>query len=252
MKYSDHDIQELTNIVEQLKRDFPGRSLKRIVKDAERVYLNRKTHKPIKSRPPEHVLRNIERVKKAEEERRTQGRSLPRAAFVQGGTTSNHDAWRKGATPLNEGSSAQLPSDSSELKQVPQDNTLKLIEGYDYSLPEEVDNSEAKVFREGSIRQVTVNAYERNSEARRKCISHYGARCYVCGFDFENRYGEVGRGFIHIHHERPLATIAEEYEVNPIEDLKPVCPNCHAIIHRRKPPYTITEVKQILRKQNIA
>ena len=247
MKSSDQDILEITNIVEQLKKDFPGRSLKRIVRDAERVYANRKTHRPVMSRPPEHVLRNIEKVKKAEEERRTQGRSLPRAAVVQGGTKNNRSAWGKRATPLNESYSTKSSFDSSEVKHFQQDVTLQLIEGYDYALPEEVDNSEAIVFREGSIRQVTVNAYERNSEARRKCISHYGARCSVCGFDFEARYGEVGKGFIHIHHERPLASIAEEYEVNPVEDLKPVCPNCHAIIHRRKPAYTITEVKEMLR-----
>ncbi|GAB3377109.1 hypothetical protein [Azotobacter armeniacus] len=88
MKYSDQNVKEIMNIVEQLKRDFPGRSLKRIVKDAERVYWNRKTHKPIKSGAPDHVLKNIERVKKAEGERKKQGRSLPRASFVQGGTAA--------------------------------------------------------------------------------------------------------------------------------------------------------------------
>lgn len=250
MKYSDQDIKEIRSIVEQLKRDFPGRSLKRIVKDAERVYFNRKTHRPMKSGVPEHVLRNMERVKKADEERKRQGRSLPKARFVQGGVAaSNRDNWLKRKNPLNESYSPKSRSVSSEVNQFPERGTDQLIEGYDYELPEEVGKSEVQVFREGSLRQVTVNAYERNPEARRRCIAHYDARCYICGFDFEKRYGEVGRGFIHIHHERPLAMIGEEYEVNPVEDLKPVCPNCHAIIHRRKPAYTIAEVKEMLRKQ---
>ena len=247
MKYSDQDITEIRNIVEQLKQDFPGRSLKRIIKDAEHVYLNRKTHKPTNSSPPEHVLRNIERVKKAEEERKKQGRSLPTARFVRSGTQASN--LLKRTKPPNESNFLKSLSAHSEVKPSPESDTDQFIEGYDSEIPGEVNKTEVEIFREGSIRQVIVNAYERNPEARRKCIAHYGTRCYVCGFDFEKRYGDVGKGFIHIHHERPLSTIGEEYEVDPIEYLKPVCPNCHAIIHRRKPAYTITEVKEILLKQ---
>jgi putative restriction endonuclease len=118
----------------------------------------------------------------------------------------------------------------------------------DYTLPEEITVSEAQTLREGAIRQVQVNAYERNPVARQRCIAHYGAVCYVCGFNFTERYGRTGEGVIHVHHERPLSTIGETYEVDPIADLKPVCPNCHAIIHRRTPAYTIEEVRAMLRK----
>ena len=72
----------------------------------------------------------------------------------------------------------------------------------------------------------------------------------LCGFDFGLTYGEVGHGFIHSHHLRELSDIGEQYVIDPINDLRPVCPNCHAIIHKRKPPYSIDEVKVLLQQRN--
>lgn len=111
-------------------------------------------------------------------------------------------------------------------------------------LPEEV--SESAKFIEGAVCRVHVNAYERNAAARAKCIEHFGHVCSVCGFDFGMVYGPPGAGLIHVHHLRPLSEIGEEYEVDPIRDLRPVCPNCHAVIHRRHPPYDIEEVRQFV------
>jgi len=112
------------------------------------------------------------------------------------------------------------------------------------TFPEEID--ETGTYPEGAVKRVSVNAYERNAQARQRCIEHYGAQCIVCGFDFGETYGEVGDGFIHVHHLREISEIGEEYEVDPIRDLVPVCPNCHAIIHRRKPAYTVEEVKAFI------
>lgn len=100
---------------------------------------------------------------------------------------------------------------------------------------------------EGSVCQVTINSYERNPEARRRCIEYYGTSCCVCGFDFEERFGSVAQGFIHVHHLKPLSEIQKEYEVNPIADLRPVCPNCHAMIHLGGKTRSIEEVKSWLR-----
>ena len=112
------------------------------------------------------------------------------------------------------------------------------------SLPEEVPNP-FKLF-EGAFTQILVNSYERNRNARNKCIDHYGAVCQVCGIRFTDVYGDIGEGFIHVHHLVPLSSISESYQVNPIEDLRPVCPNCHAIIHKKVPPYTCEELKAFL------
>jgi 5-methylcytosine-specific restriction protein A len=109
------------------------------------------------------------------------------------------------------------------------------------ALPEEIPD--ATTLYEGSRVQITVNAYERNPVARQMCIDHFGAQCVVCGFDFAENYGRIATGIIHVHHLTRLADISEAYEVDPIEDLRPVCPNCHVVIHKRNPPYTIDEVK---------
>lgn len=114
--------------------------------------------------------------------------------------------------------------------------------------PDEVDT--ATVIREGAKREVTVNAYERSPEARKLCIEHYGTSCFICGFDFGATYGEVAEGFIHVHHLRSLYEIDAEYEVKPKEDLRPVCPNCHAVLHLRKPAFSTEEVKALLTRVN--
>mgnify|MGYP003755013741 CR=1 FL=1 len=112
---------------------------------------------------------------------------------------------------------------------------------------DEIDST--KSFYEGAVKLVKVNIYERNSAARAYCIKKYGASCSVCGFDFREKFGEIGAGFIHVHHLRPLSEIGEGYKLNPIEDLRPVCPNCHAMLHQRKPePYTIEELKAKLKR----
>lgn len=108
----------------------------------------------------------------------------------------------------------------------------KIIEPFKVGInyPDEVSE---ELHIEGAKKVVTVNAYERNSEARQKCIDHWGLDCQVCGVNFSKRYGdELGAGFIHVHHIKPLSEIGKEYEVDPIHDLIPLCPNCHTMVHR--------------------
>ncbi|MBD2530514.1 HNH endonuclease [Nostoc flagelliforme FACHB-838] len=110
--------------------------------------------------------------------------------------------------------------------------------------PDELDSSE--IFREGAVRQVSVNAYKREPKARQKFIDYYGSSCSVCDFNFGKVFGQFGEGFIHVHHLRPISKIAEECNVDPVKDLRPVCPNCHAMIHRRSLPLSIEEIKGLL------
>ena len=121
---------------------------------------------------------------------------------------------------------------------------IGLVSNIETPLPEEITSSET--LTEGAIRRITVNSYERNPDARSRCIAHYGTRCFICDFDFGLKYGEFFDGYIHVHHLRPLSDIREEYEVDPINDLRPLCPNCHAVVHRRNPPFTIDEIKKML------
>lgn len=116
-----------------------------------------------------------------------------------------------------------------ELDWVYQLRSLDIAVASDFELPDEVPES----LKEGAKKTITVNAYERNNAARNACIKHYGLECAVCGFSFKASYGERGEGFIHVHHLVAIADIGEEYEVDPIEHLRPVCPNCHAMLHTK-------------------
>lgn len=102
---------------------------------------------------------------------------------------------------------------------------------------------------EGAKKQVTVNAYERDPTAKPRCLKKWGTACTVCGFDFGVAYGELGAGFIHVHHLRPLHTIGKEYVLDPENDLRPVCPNCHSMLHRRKETLSIEELVKVLRRR---
>lgn len=110
--------------------------------------------------------------------------------------------------------------------------------------PDEIDPQEPLV--EGARRRVTVNAYERNPKAREKCLEKHGYRCAVCKMCFEEYYGDIGRGFIHVHHIKELSSISGEYEIDPVKDLRPVCPNCHAMLHREKPALSVDDLRQRL------
>lgn len=114
------------------------------------------------------------------------------------------------------------------------------------TIPEEIDYDSHENLYEGAKKQVYVNSYERNRGARDQCVKYYGARCIICSFDFEKTYGEVGRDIVHVHHLKPLSDIGEMYRVDPINDLRPICPNCHVIIHKKKPPYSIDEVMAMI------
>lgn len=109
----------------------------------------------------------------------------------------------------------------------------------------------AERYWEGALRRITVNAYERDAAARRACISHFGAVCRVCGLDFGAAYGELGIGFIHVHHTRPLGEVKSGYAVDPKEDLIPVCPNCHAMLHRTAPPLTVVQLQKHLQTRSV-
>jgi hypothetical protein len=113
------------------------------------------------------------------------------------------------------------------------------------NFPDEV--ARPQMYFEGATKQVMVNAYERDPDARSACIAHYGARCLVCGFDFEGQYGERGKGVIDVHHLKPLSEVGQGYQLDPIEDLRPVCPNCHTIIHRGDAQLSMEEAKALVR-----
>lgn len=119
---------------------------------------------------------------------------------------------------------------------------------------EEQDNLESYVevlssATEGKKVKIYTTKYERNAYNRKRAIKIHGTKCMVCGFDFEEMYGDLGKDFIEVHHIKPLYSLAEEVEVNPATDLVCVCSNCHKMIHRnRNAIISIDELKKIINK----
>ena len=117
------------------------------------------------------------------------------------------------------------------------------------SIPEEVKNPED--YWEGATVKVSLNRHERDPKARKACLARYGYECSACSQALGDIYGKIAARIIHVHHLKPLAKIGKEYRIDPVKDLRPVCPNCHAVIHSRKPPYGINEVKGMLKEGNL-
>lgn len=102
-------------------------------------------------------------------------------------------------------------------------------------------------YYDGTKQQVLGNKYERNPRARKMCIQKYGCICKICQFDFQKQYGELGKDFIHVHHIIPISeNKGRSYKVDYENDLIPVCPNCHAMLHRSN--ISIEALKDAVRK----
>lgn len=99
---------------------------------------------------------------------------------------------------------------------------------------------------EGGKKTMVVNAYERDPKLRSECIKKYGVTCLACKKNFEQIYGERGKDFIEVHHIKPLHTVKECHEVS-VDDLRPLCSNCHSMIHRKRDEeLTIEQLQQII------
>ncbi|MDR3418273.1 MAG: winged helix-turn-helix domain-containing protein [Nevskia sp.] len=115
---------------------------------------------------------------------------------------------------------------------------------------DEIPPTSALYYMARTVTTIKVNRYERNRVARRQCIEFHGLRCLVCGFDFEEAYGELGRACIHVHHIVPSTEVHAGYRLDPVKDLRPICPNCHYMIHRADPAYSIDHLRAILRRHS--
>ncbi len=104
-----------------------------------------------------------------------------------------------------------------------------------------------KELTEGGKTHTEYERRYRNPELRRKCIAEYGWVCQVCGFDFSKAYGEdLGANFIEVHHLEPISNYDKEHKVNPLQDLVPLCSNCHSMIHHGKDgPLTLKQMREI-------
>ena len=103
-----------------------------------------------------------------------------------------------------------------------------------------------KGYSEGDVSRTEVNRFERNPLNRKLCLAAKGYDCTICGMNFEQKYGELGYHFIHVHHIIPVSQMGSGYIVDPLKDLIPVCPNCHAMLHKRMPPFLPDDLRKML------
>lgn len=116
-----------------------------------------------------------------------------------------------------------------------------------------VEEPEAPVMgeTEGTPYQTLVTRYERKKVSREACIQLKGLRCAACGFDFADFYGQMGAGYIEIHHTTPVSQLGPDYRINVAMDLEPLCANCHAMVHRRTPPLAIQDLVALIADRNM-
>ncbi|WP_459186685.1 HNH endonuclease [Parabacteroides sp. APC149_11_2_Y6] len=127
------------------------------------------------------------------------------------------------------------------------DHILSLADINEESISYVADNYTTEI-KEGTKKLVYTTKYERNPKLRQQAITLHGLSCMVCDFNFLKVFGELGRGFIHVHHINPLSNSGEQF-VNPETDLVVLCPNCHSMIHRQKNKVmTVEELKELIMK----
>lgn len=111
---------------------------------------------------------------------------------------------------------------------------IKNASKHEINWDEETVQEEKVGTTEGKRTVYYTTKYERSSKNRGATIRIHGTKCMICGFDFEQKYGELGKGHIEVHHKKPLAILEQEVVVNPETDLICVCANCHRMLHRFK------------------
>ena len=121
---------------------------------------------------------------------------------------------------------------------------LPVQDGDDEELPG------ASGYEEGGASIQRVTRYERDRRNRAAAIAIWGSHCQACGLDFGGRYGEVAAGFIEVHHITPVSVLDPDTVVDPARDLVPLCPNCHAVAHRRDPPFSVDEIQTMLQRDS--
>lgn len=120
------------------------------------------------------------------------------------------------------------------LSLLPVEDVADSVSGFEPGLPE------------GAKIRVEVNRYERSPVNRAACIAHYGTKCLACGLDFSEKYGPLGNEYIEVHHRVPVSEMGDAYRLDPVKDLATVCANCHAMLHRAKPPLSIEALAEII------
>lgn len=118
------------------------------------------------------------------------------------------------------------------------------------TIEEDAPDMELIAQQEGNVKEILSKRYERSRINREICLAHKGYSCSVCGFNFLTTYGQLGKDFIEVHHTTPVSEMGDDHTIDIDRDLVPVCSNCHSMIHRKRPPLTIEELKTMIAKNS--
>lgn len=99
---------------------------------------------------------------------------------------------------------------------------------------------------EGALSLKLSRSYERSRINRALCLAEHGYTCRACGILMEDKYGQAGREFAEVHHVLPVSLMETPRPVDPINELVPLCPNCHSIAHRKNPPFEIEAIIEMI------
>lgn len=106
-------------------------------------------------------------------------------------------------------------------------------------------------FNEGKLVERTHLARERNTQVITLAKSNFKTKhgklfCQVCGFDFEEIYGELGKNFIEGHHTIAVSEMKQDHKTK-VEDIAILCSNCHRMVHKRRPWLGMDDLKKIIK-----
>lgn len=111
--------------------------------------------------------------------------------------------------------------------------------------PVKRSEEEEIAFREGQRNLIEMMVSARNPKLVAIAKQKHGFSCQACGFNFENVYGSLGKGFIEAHHKIALAS-KKGSRTSSIDDINVLCANCHRMVHKRTPPLDVNELRKLL------
>lgn len=178
-----------------------------------------------------------------------------KVSFVLNGTEQCYgeeaiwdDTWRRLSFQLSKGNLELGTEDGIPDFEIVQNWATRFAAAVISLLPlEEHEAEELEGYPEGAVQKVEVNRYERDRRNRAAALAIHGSACLACGMDFGRTYGPHADGYIEVHHVVQVSQLGSDYVIDPKEDLVPLCPNCHAVAHRRNPPFRVHEIKGLLR-----
>jgi 5-methylcytosine-specific restriction endonuclease McrA len=108
---------------------------------------------------------------------------------------------------------------------------------------EDLENEHLLV-SEGYSTQRVMTAASRSQKLRTLAFKKHGNSCAACGLNFRKKYEALKRDCMELHHVVPISLGVRKSTIN---DLIPLCPNCHRVAHTKRPPLKVFEIRRMLK-----